>query len=71
MNKSAFLTFSLNLLLSVFLLLSCKSDTNKADETSTDDTTEIIRKPNIADVERGIRANIEAKTKEGNGFQYS
>jgi hypothetical protein len=52
----------------VLLLGSCQSNENK-----TTDTTDIKEKPKakkvtIEEVEAGIRANIDARTKEGGGY---
>ncbi len=67
MNNHNLHIFALFLLL-IFFLQSCKTNGNKAEDTATDEASDAMRKPKIADVERGIRANIDAKTKEGNGY---
>lgn len=64
MYKSAILTLT-SLLLFTLLFVSCQSSENKKENSKEEIKT---KKPSIADVERGIRANIEASTKEGNGY---
>ncbi len=46
------------------LLLACSTNPPTEQKNKNQRNT----RPTIADVERGIRANIEAKTKEGNGY---
>ena len=55
------------MLFSALLLASCHSGAVK-EVASAGETTLKAAKPTIADVERGIRANIAARTKEGNGY---
>lgn len=56
-----------SILLFILFGVSCQSTENKK-ELSKDGSKTETHKPSIADVERGIRANIEASTKEGNGY---
>ncbi len=63
---------SANLLLTSFILLiflgvSCQETKNEEKE-QLGDTSLKAKKPSIADVERGIRANIEASIEEDNGY---
>jgi len=51
----------------IFLLSSCHSP-EKQGRIPLNIKKEENRRPTIADVERGIRANIDARTKEGGGF---
>jgi transglutaminase-like putative cysteine protease len=67
MNKSVLQLFALSLLLTS-LLLSCHSNNDKSEASITEVIDEVPRKPTIADVERGIRANIAARTMAGDGY---
>ncbi len=63
---------SANLLFSYFILflaigVSCQEAKNEEKEQSVETKTK-SKKPSIADVERGIRANIEANIEEDNGY---
>ncbi len=66
MNKYTLHIFSIFLF--TILLISCKSNNGEEEESVADVSNEIVIKPTIADVERGIRANIAAKALEGNGY---
>lgn len=66
MYKSAIFQLA-SLILFIFLAVSCQS-TESGKETSKDDSKTELQKPSIVDVEKGIRANIEASTKEGKGY---
>lgn len=54
--------------LTTLLLGSCQSNSDKDENTTTEESSKVKRKPTIADVERGIRVNIEARTEEGDGY---
>ena len=56
------------ILLFTILIVSCETNSDKKETITKDPASEIKKKPSIADVERGIRANIAARTKEGGGF---
>lgn len=58
---------SILMLLGSFLLFfaACQSDKDKTQSNETDQDT---RKVSISDVEQGIRANIESRIKEGEGY---
>lgn len=66
MYKSSFFQLA-SFILFIFLAVSCQS-TESGKETSKDDSKTELQKPSIVDVEKGIRANIEASTKEGKGY---
>ena len=66
MYKSATIPLA-SFLLSIFLFASCQ-ETKTEKKISKGDIKTDTQKPSIADVERGIRANIKASTKEGNGY---
>lgn len=57
------------LLLTILLLPSCKTDSDKK-TISKPSTKEVGKKTTIADVERGIRENIAAQTANNNGIFY-
>jgi transglutaminase-like putative cysteine protease len=67
MNKYALPIIGLALLIT-FILPSCQQNTSKENNNGKDVSTKIKKKISIADVEKGIRANIDARTKEGGGF---
>ncbi len=66
MYKSTILLLA-SFLLFIFLGFSCQS-TDSQENNNSHNTKIERKKASIADVERGIRANIEANTKEGNGY---
>ena len=66
MTKHSILFFA-NILLIFSLVNSCQSDNDKKEQLTTSSKNEHQR-PSIADVERGIRANIENNTKAGDGY---
>ncbi|MCK5700950.1 MAG: transglutaminase domain-containing protein, partial [Cyclobacteriaceae bacterium] len=55
------------LLLGLLLLLLAACQSNK-DKTQSNETDQDTKKVTISDVERGIRSNIEMRTKEGGGY---
>ncbi len=63
---------SANLLFATFIMLlvvgvSCQEAKNEEKE-ETNEASLKTKKPSVEDVERGIRANIEANTKDGNDY---
>ena len=60
---------SISLLLAALLLFLAGCQTSQ-DKTAlqTNETDQVSRKVSISDVENGIRANIESRTKEGGGY---
>ena len=56
-----------SILCAIAFLGGCQSTQEQA-ERSEDETIIVEEKVTIADVEQGIRANIEAKTKDGGGY---
>lgn len=66
MYKSAILLLA-SFLLFTFLGVSCQ-ETENQEKLHSDKSKVESRKASIEDVERGIRTNIEANTKEGKGY---
>jgi len=56
------------IVLSSLLFNSCQSNNDRTESHKSDAKKVLKSRPKIADVEKGIRANIAKKTKDGGGF---